>query len=89
MCTRLNTSNKYFFLKVLKYSIVIPWARVLFEVLLPFPMSPNHKIAQKFKVSKIRHYILATSVECFMHNVGVKSKQRVSPEYARHSSNPT
>ena len=52
--------------------------RMLFKVLLPFPMSPSNKIAQKCKGSKIRHYMLATYVECIMHIVDVKSKQRAS-----------
>ena len=41
--------------------------RVLFKVLILFPMSPNHKIAQKCKVSKIRHYMLSTSSEVIIH----------------------
>ena len=41
--------------------------RVLFKVLILFHMSPNHKIAQKFKVSKIRHYLLSTSSEVTIH----------------------
>ena len=41
--------------------------RVLFKVLILFPMSPNHKIVQKCKVSKIRHYMLSTSSEVIIH----------------------
>ena len=41
--------------------------RTLFKVLILFPMPPNHKIAHKFKVSKIQHYILTTPSECIIH----------------------
>ena len=41
---------------------------MLFKVLILFPMSPNHNIAQSFNVSKIRNYMLATLAECDMHN---------------------
>ena len=41
-------------------------------------MSPNHKIAQKCKGSKIRHYMLATFGERIMHILDAKSKQRAS-----------
>ena len=50
---------------------------VLFKVLILFLMSPDHKIAQKFKVSKIRHYMLAMLAECNMHILTSKPQQRV------------